>query len=481
MTSKAEELYVKSHVSRDLLQSAALFKNEHLAVWEYVSNGLQYVDLGVSPVVRVKLNKNKNRITIQDNGRGMSFADLQHFFVMHGENVDRKAGRVGRGMFGTGKSAAFGIAETLVITTVRNGKRTKVSLNREDIKRMSDDSPIPVEVLEKEVATPTANNTLVEIEKVHLRKIDQRRVIRFVERHLAHWPRDVTVWVNNHECQYTSPMAVQTEIIKPESEVARKLGMCDLALHVAATPLSEDERGVSIFSKGVWHETTLAGSEGREMASFIFGEIDVPALDDDKSPVAPFDMSRSMQLNPANELVRAIKGFLGSSIEKLRKELVAQEQKRKASEDARRLARQADEIAKVINEDFSEFRQRVAKARAKARGGDDLGQHEPSGGEKEDNFIFGNEEPAEIVNPTGEPGADGTGGGGGGDPRTLNPEVQPGTDKDLKKGKTIGGKGANIPRPRGGFKRRQTIGLGDVLGLCHGGAVYVSSHHYETS
>jgi hypothetical protein len=25
-------LYVKSHVSRDLLQSAALFKNEHLAV-----------------------------------------------------------------------------------------------------------------------------------------------------------------------------------------------------------------------------------------------------------------------------------------------------------------------------------------------------------------------------------------------------------------------------------------------------------------
>ena len=214
------------------------------------------MDLGVSPVVRVKLNNNMNRITIQDNGRGMSFADLQHFFVMHGENVDRKAGRVGRGMFGTGKSAAFGIAETLVITTVRKGKRTKVSLNRKDIKRMSDDSPIPVDVLEKEVATPAANNTLVEIEKVNLRKLDQRRVIRFVERHLAHWPRNVTVWVNNHECQYTPPMAVQTKIIKPESD-GSKLGTCDLVLHVAATPLSEDERGFSIFSKGVWHETTL--------------------------------------------------------------------------------------------------------------------------------------------------------------------------------------------------------------------------------
>ena len=147
MTSGVEELYVRSHVSRDLLQSAALFKNDHLAAWEYVSNGLQYVDPGVSPVVRVKLDNKKKRIAINDNGRGMSFADLQNFFVMHGENVDRKAGRVGRGMFGTGKSAAFGIAETLVVTTVREGKRTKVSLARTDIEGMSDDSPIPVKVL----------------------------------------------------------------------------------------------------------------------------------------------------------------------------------------------------------------------------------------------------------------------------------------------------------------------------------------------
>src|SRR2546428_1048132 len=111
MSPQPAELYVKSHVSRDLLQSAALFKNEHLAVWEYVSNGLQYVDPGISPIVRVKLDNQRKRITIEDNGRGMTFADLQNFFVMHGENVDRKAGRAGRGIFGTGKSAAFGIGE----------------------------------------------------------------------------------------------------------------------------------------------------------------------------------------------------------------------------------------------------------------------------------------------------------------------------------------------------------------------------------
>jgi len=448
--SKDEELFVKSHVSRDLLQSAALFKNEHLAVWEYVSNGLQYVDVGVKPVVRVRLDDKNRRITIEDNGRGMTFADLQNFFVMHGENVDRKAGRAGRGIFGTGKSAAFGIAETLVVTTVRRRKRTKVSLSRKDIEAMSDDSPIPVKVIEREVSTPEPNGTNVTIEGIQLRHLDQKRVIQFAERHLAHWPKDVTVWINNHECQYAPPTAIRTLTIAPEGEIATRLGPCTLILRVAGTPLSEDERGVSIFSKGAWHETTLAGSEGRDMANFIFGELDVPRLDAEKSPVAPFDMSRSMHLNPANELVQAILGFVGSNVEKLRKDLVTEERQRQASEDAKRLAKQAEEIAKVINEDFAEFRQRVAKARAKARGGQDFGPDDP-GGVKGDEFIFGHDDPANIVNPTGSVGAEGENGGTGGLPRNFNPEVEVGTDKDPRKGKKADGKNALARKPRGGF------------------------------
>jgi hypothetical protein len=281
--------------------------------------------------------------------------------------------------------------------------------------------------------------------------MDQRHVIRFIERHLAHWARGATVWVNNHECQYTQPTAVRTETIECEGEAGAKLGKCTLILQVAASPLSEDERGVSIFSKSVWHETTLAGSENREMANFIFGEIDVPALDDDKSPVAPFDMSRSMQLNLANELVQTLMAFVGSEVEKLRKQLVAEERERKASEDARRLAKQAEEIAKVINEDFSEFRQRVAKARAKAGKGQDLGPDQNLGRESDDDFIFGNQEAAEVVGPFGQLGAEGSGGGGGGEPRRLNPDVQRGVDTSPRKGRTAGGPKATRRTPHGGF------------------------------
>ena len=187
-------LFVKSHVARDLLQNAALFKTDKLVVWEYVSNGLQYIGPGTNPLVKVSLDSKKKRISIQDNGRGMDWSGLQNFFVMHGENIDRKEGRPGRGRFGTGKSAAFGIAEVLRITTIRNGKRSKVELVRSKIATMTSEDPIPVEILERESPTSTSNGTLIEIEGVNLRSLDQAAVIHYIERHLAKCPKNATVF-----------------------------------------------------------------------------------------------------------------------------------------------------------------------------------------------------------------------------------------------------------------------------------------------
>ena len=49
----------------------------------------------------------------------MDWGGLKNFFIMHGENIDRKMGRRVLGMFGTGKSAAFGIAEIDLIDEFR--------------------------------------------------------------------------------------------------------------------------------------------------------------------------------------------------------------------------------------------------------------------------------------------------------------------------------------------------------------------------
>src|SRR5262245_14188963 len=172
-------LKVTSHVGRDLLQNAGLFQHEHSVVWEYVANGLQYIDPGQNPVVDVRIDTKAKKITVTDNGRGMSFEDLNRFFQMHGENIDRLHGKPGRGMFGTGKSAAFGIANLLRVITVQNGKRSIVQLTREEIER-SDGRSIPVEVVEKEVPTKSTNGTKIEIEEINLRKLDVAAVTRYV-------------------------------------------------------------------------------------------------------------------------------------------------------------------------------------------------------------------------------------------------------------------------------------------------------------
>lgn len=388
MTTSAEQLFVKSHVARDLLQSAGLFKTDKLVVWEYVSNGLQYVDPGVSPDVRVTINSKKKTIGIEDNGRGMSWDDLKNFFLMHGENQDRKAGRGGRGRFGTGKSAAFGIADLMRITTTRDGRESQVELSRSDIESMSSEDPIPVRILKSEEPSGAANGTRVDIEGVHLRSLDQAGIIKYIERHLAHWSRDAVVFVNNHECEYAEPPVASEERFKPEGDAARILGDVDLVVRVSKAPLDEDLRGISIYANGVWHETTLAGSEGRDMAQYIFGEIDVSKLDSDTSPIAPFDVSRSMRLNPNNEIVQAIYSFVGPTVDRIRRGLVAAEKRRRESEIAQKLRKEASEIARVINEDFDDYRQRVAKARARHTGGTDrLVTQAPAGGDGEDLFV----------------------------------------------------------------------------------------------
>lgn len=441
-------LFVTSHVSRDLLQNAALFKTDKLVVWEYVSNGLQYVDHGTNPTVAVKLDSKDRKITIIDNGRGMDWDGLQNFFVMHGENVDRMGGRPRRGRFGTGKSAAFGIADVLRVSSVRQGRRSTVELTRQDLEATSSGTPIQVRTIEKEVSSSAKNGTRIEIEKIHLRSLDQGGIIRYIERHLARWPKNCTVVVNGHECEYSEPPIAGERRIQSTGMLKEKLRAVELVLKVAKAPVDEDLRGVSIFSNGVWHETTLAGSEGKEMANYLFGEIEVPQLDVDQSPIAPFDLSRSMRLNPSNELVQCIYTFINQSVEQVRRELVEREKKRKTSEEAQRLAAEASEIARFINEDFVGFRDKVAKIRAKAPGKVDLAAAETSDRAPGSDLLFGSEVPAEVTNPTGNAGARGGGGGGGGEPRMLMPQVQAASGDNLGRPAST-----RLPqqRPRGGF------------------------------
>lgn len=405
-------LQVTSHVGRDLLQSAALFKHEHTVVWEYVSNGLEYVDPEVRPTVDVTVDPKARCIIVRDNGRGMTKEDLQRYFQMHGENIDRKKGKLGRGIFGTGKSAAFGIADSLTLTTVRNGRRCKVSLKRADVLAQEDGSSIPVKVIESDVPTREPNGTVVEIDGIHLKKMDIGSIIRYIERHIAHSP-NVTVLVNRQECKVEEQLYSQARRFSTRgTSFEATLGEAELTIKIARAPLDPEWQGIAILSSGVWHTTTLAGCESKPFANYIFGEMDVPRLSQDKSAIPPFDMGRSMQLNPRNETVAQILAFVGSHLESARKELEKDDKERKRDRDAKRLAEEANEIAKIINKDFEAWRHRVQRTLAKVAGGSDILADSGIGASDAVEVLHPGEEMPAIVVDGGFKHSDGGNGGG---------------------------------------------------------------------
>ncbi len=464
----SDQIYVKSHVARDLLQNAALFKTDKSVIWEYVSNGLEYIDEGTNPIVKVVLESKKKRIIITDNGRGMDWAGLNNFFIMHGENIDRKQGRPGRGRFGTGKSAVFGIANKLHISTIRNGRLSEVELTRRDIESMSSENPVPVRIISREEKTSKSNGTMVTIEEIHLKSINQAGIIQYIERHLARW-RNATVFINNHECEISEPPTVDVKIFKPDARMMELIGNVDLIIKIAGSPLDSESCGVSIYSNGVWHDITLAGHEGREMSQYIFGEVDVPKLDEDTSPISPFDLSRSMKLNLSNELVGAIYGFIGINIDIVRRELIKKERERKASEEAKKLARHAESIAEIINNDFQDFRMRLAKAKAKSGAGFDSGPSLDETGTAPEDLLYGTQEPAEIIPSNGDPRTQGGEQLGGTELHSLRPHVKEASEDAEKLGQLVGGTG-NTYRMKGGFRVEYK-----PMGIDEARALYISS------
>lgn len=435
-------LEVTSHVGRDLIQSAALFRHEHAVAWEYASNGLQYVDPGVQPVVRIQVDQDARSLTIIDNGRGMTIHDLAGYFTMHGENEDRRRGQPGRGMFGTGKSAAFGIANRLRVTTVRNGKRSKVQLDRKAIESPEASASVPIKILESEVPTDEENGTVVEVLDVNLRRLDVTSIIREIEKHIAHWPNAI-VFVGHQKCEYIEPATAAVERVSTSGTPFEEgLPGVELVLKTAKAPLSLEQQGVAITSSGVLHETTLAGCERRAFANYIFGQLEVPSLATDTSPIPPFDMARTMRLNPQNETVGLIHAFIGMNVERICQRLEQEDRQRRRTDEVKRLQKEADAIADIINQDFTDWRSRIQQVLSQTSGASDqkptiiVGEGDELGGE--------GEIPANEVDPVG-----GIGGGRGSrtvslEPANSGPALEPNAE-----GNRLVGTRARDPNRRG--------------------------------
>lgn len=356
----APQIKIKSHVGRDILQSAQSFKTPEAAVWEYVVNSLQYIAKGTVPRVEVELDVPAKKITIADNGMGMDLEGLQHFFTMHGENRERRRGVPGRGKFGTGKSAAFGIGMELTVSTTRDGKRQTVVVDKAAIDAADGDS-VPVAFIERDAdATGDPNGTTIQITGIKV-KIAREPVVSLIERHLSAFQGSPVVTVNGRVCEVTRPVAAITRTFTPPANVASLTGDVTLTVSASSGPLDPSHRGVQItVGEDNLVAIETAGVDSKEHGNTLFGHIDCPALDDPSyEPVAAYGNNRDLILNKAHPVALALIMFIGASLEQVRAELVAEGRKQKAEADAKRLKETTNKIEKILNEDLKDFRERL--------------------------------------------------------------------------------------------------------------------------
>lgn len=198
-------------------------------------------------------------IRVADDGAGMSRKDLQNYFQMHGENRQRKKGKRVRGLFGTGKCAAFGIANCLRIDSTKSGMRNVVELKRSDIQAAKSGKPFPVKDVVVDEPTDQSDGTLVELDDFNLKNLDVRSTIAYIERHLSRYRSHAKVVINGQECQFEEPQASQQYTVLPPPDIARNIGEVPLTIKVSPSPLEPETNGVDVLSHGNWHDTTLAG------------------------------------------------------------------------------------------------------------------------------------------------------------------------------------------------------------------------------
>jgi hypothetical protein len=443
------QLVVRTHVGRDLLQTAQLFRTLEAAVWEYVANGLEYVDPGVKPKITVDLDNRKKAVTVTDNGRGMDHAGLQQFFTMHGENPDRKAGKRGRGKFGTGKSAAFGIAPRLRVSTVRDGQRNVVELRLDDIKA-SEGEDIPIHWLVRE-ETDADNGTVISIEDILLPRLQPEPLIRNIERHLPYWrAAEPTVYVGAHLCEPWQPSVASTHTFQPNDEQQKVIGNVELTIKVAQAPLPDGLYGIAVTTApGVLVAIESAGIEAKEFGSYLFGEVEVAALESSDDQLAAYDLSRSLKLNPANPVAAVLIGFIGYHLDQVRKGLVDEQRKKRREHQFQQLEEAATRIAKLLNEDLSSVADRLADIRSmRRRAGRVAEAGGAGGGSTPDEWVEGDDapglldlrphEPTTTAEPKGREAPD-LARPGHPDPAGID-KVSPRGGTDAK------------PRPRGGLE-----------------------------
>lgn len=232
-------------------------------------------------------------IIIKDTGNGMSFEQLNDMYLQvardrRGEEGNEicNGSRKVLGRKGIGKFSAFGVAETVLIQSVRDGKSTKFEMKIEDIKNAASGIYHPT-IIENNIDTDAPNGVTVilkdlkRIKPINLDELKSGIASRFML-----FSDDFQVYLNNELITMEDRHMGDVEFTWNIDDVidGQNWHVTGTIWAKEGTIREEYNRGITVFARGrlIQEPSFFGATSGKEFAySHLFGQLTADFLDDE--------------------------------------------------------------------------------------------------------------------------------------------------------------------------------------------------------
>lgn len=217
-----------------------------------------------------------DKITVEDNGSGMSEKGLVQFFTIGSEekrmrNVSPRFGRKRIGQFGIGKFSALSLAEQFIVQSVKGKNKFSVTFDSAEWKK-SENWELPIE---REKASPLDKEGTKIILNNLKKKISAGEVEKYLKQSVPLRAKKFNIYLNNKKITAKtvagkiSPIKTKTMFGKIEGEIIVALNSRDV-----------DEPGIECRVKQVFIKRELFGLDRKHQqgVSRIAGSVNADFL-----------------------------------------------------------------------------------------------------------------------------------------------------------------------------------------------------------
>lgn len=308
------------------------------AIAELIANAY---DAGAKVAEVLLYDKHEHKIIIRDDGIGMTFDEINEFYLRIGRNRREEnqiscPNRKATGKKGLGKLALFGLGNKIEISTVRNGEQVTFILNYEDIKKSKGDYEPEFNIQEADFSVPSGTTiTLTELTKKqgyplnnyveHLARLfdfpDPSFIIKMSlndeEPRIIDSKLKYSFVTSQFEWDYAA--FIQTDSLTEKAEKYSNSGLISGKFITTEKPLKNGLKGITLFANGrmVNEPEFFRSSESSHFYSYLTGWLNVDFIDDDNEDLISTDRR---SLDWKQPITTMLQNFLGEVITALERD-----------------------------------------------------------------------------------------------------------------------------------------------------------------